>query len=62
MARLWLAALALVALPAPAVQDLAPFQDPVLEARYQELIRETRCLVCQNQTIADSNAALANDL
>ena len=36
--------------------------DPVLNARYQALIREVRCLVCQNQTIADSNADLASDL
>ena len=52
----------LLALPVLAAEDLAPFQDPVLEARYQNLIRETRCLVCQNQTIADSNADLASDL
>lgn len=32
------------------------------EARYQELINQLRCLVCQNQTIADSNAPLAADL
>ena len=36
--------------------------DPELDARYQALIREVRCLVCQNQTIADSNADLASDL
>lgn len=36
--------------------------DPALDARYQALIREVRCLVCQNQTIADSNADLASDL
>ncbi|HSG66561.1 MAG TPA: cytochrome c-type biogenesis protein, partial [Gammaproteobacteria bacterium] len=38
------------------------FEDPVLEAEYQALIREVRCLVCQNQTIADSTAPLAADL
>jgi cytochrome c-type biogenesis protein CcmH len=32
------------------------------DARYRHLISELRCLVCQNQTIADSNAALALDL
>ncbi len=42
--------------PAPA------FEDPALEAQYQSLVREVRCLVCQNQTIADSNAQLAADL
>lgn len=31
-------------------------------SRYQNLINELRCLVCQNQNIADSNAPLANDL
>jgi cytochrome c-type biogenesis protein CcmH len=51
-----------MALPVCAVEDRAPFADPQLEARYQHLIRETRCLVCQNQTIADSNAGLAGDL
>ena len=38
------------------------FDDPVLQARYRAIINETRCLVCQNQTIADSNAGLAVDL
>lgn len=36
--------------------------DPVLEARVMKLAAELRCLVCQNQTIADSNAGLAVDL
>lgn len=36
--------------------------DPVAEARLQALSAELRCLVCQNQTIADSNAELAQDL
>jgi cytochrome c-type biogenesis protein CcmH len=36
--------------------------DPALEARMVELANELRCLVCQNQTIADSNAPLAVDL
>jgi len=38
------------------------FQDPVQQARYEQLNRELRCLVCQNQTIADSTAPLAADL
>lgn len=38
------------------------FDDPEKQARYEELIHELRCLVCQNQTIADSNAELALDL
>lgn len=36
--------------------------DPVLEARVMKIAAELRCLVCQNQTIADSNAGLAVDL
>jgi cytochrome c-type biogenesis protein CcmH len=36
--------------------------DPVLEARMTRITAELRCLVCQNQTIADSNADLAVDL
>jgi cytochrome c-type biogenesis protein CcmH len=36
--------------------------DPALEARMVHITSELRCLVCQNQTIADSNAALAVDL
>ncbi len=36
--------------------------DPVAEKRLQALAEELRCLVCQNQSIADSNADLANDL
>lgn len=37
-------------------------EDPALEARMVQLANELRCLVCQNQTIADSNAPLAVDL
>src|SRR5574340_648388 len=37
-------------------------QDPALEQRVTALTGELRCLVCQNQTIADSNAGLAVDL
>ena len=36
--------------------------NPALEARVQKISEELRCLVCQNQTIADSNAELAVDL
>lgn len=38
------------------------FDDPKKEARFKQLGEELRCLVCQNQTIADSNAGLALDL
>lgn len=43
--------------------DRAPaFEEPALQARYEMLTRQLRCLVCQNETIADSNATLAADL
>ncbi len=46
-----------------AANEAAPASaDPVLEARVQRIATELRCLKCQNQTIADSNADLANDL
>ena len=51
-----------VALPASAIDTQAAFPDPVLQSRYEHLTNELRCLVCQNQTIADSNASLAGDL
>ena len=48
--------------PAPAVVEFHDFKQPEQEQVYQTLIAELRCLVCQNQTIADSNADLAKDL
>jgi cytochrome c-type biogenesis protein CcmH len=38
------------------------FDTPAQEASYKRLVAELRCLVCQNQNIADSNAELAQDL
>lgn len=38
------------------------FEDPALEQEYKELLEELRCLVCQNQSLADSHAELAQDL
>jgi len=59
----WMLAL-LLALPlAAGAKDAAPASDdPVLEARVMRIAAELRCLVCQNQTIADSHADLAQDL
>ncbi len=45
-----------------AMDPEATFDTPQQLARYEKLIHELRCLVCQNQTIADSNADLAKDL
>jgi cytochrome c-type biogenesis protein CcmH len=63
----WLAALglalALCANPAAAATEAQPAaQNPELEARMMDVAAELRCLVCQNQTIADSHADLAVDL
>ncbi|MEQ8230939.1 MAG: cytochrome c-type biogenesis protein [Gammaproteobacteria bacterium] len=38
------------------------FDDPVRQRRYDDLLAELRCLVCQNQSLADSHADLAQDL
>lgn len=51
-----------LALAAALVQADVEGLDPAQEVRYQALIAELRCLVCQNQTIAESSAPLAVDL
>ena len=56
MARLLVLAFSLVAFSVLAQED------PALERRVASLAHELRCLVCQNQTLADSNAPLAQDL
>ena len=48
--------------PAHAVQPDEVLKDPVLEHRAREISAELRCLVCQNQSIDDSDAPLAKDL
>ena len=47
---------------AAAIDTGVAFEDPEMQARYENLISEVRCLVCQNQTIKDSNVFLASDL
>ena len=42
--------------------EAKPFNDPAKEAIYNKLVDDLRCLVCQNQNLADSNAELAVDL
>ncbi len=55
-------ALLLLPLLTWAAIEVHQFDDPEQEALYKELIAELRCLVCQNQNLADSNADLAKDL
>ena len=60
-----LAILLLMALPVVGVDAVQPnevLSDPELEARARTLSKDIRCLVCQNQSIDDSNAGLARDL
>lgn len=57
-----LMALALLAAPALAVEPSEMLPDPALEARAREISQDLRCMVCQNQSIDDSNAGLARDL
>jgi cytochrome c-type biogenesis protein CcmH len=52
----------LFVLPALAIDVDKAFDDPELQARYEHIIEEVRCLKCQNQSIKDSNAFLAGDL
>ena len=61
-ALLWLALCLLPALAfAQAIQPL-PFRDRAEEVRFQKLSSELRCPMCQNETLADSNAPIAHDL
>ena len=54
--------LLLLSAAALAIDTGQAFDDPELQARYEKIIDEVRCLKCQNQTIKDSNAFLASDL
>jgi cytochrome c-type biogenesis protein CcmH len=56
------ALIALLAASASAAEAPSVAADPALEARVMAIATELRCLVCQNQTIADSHADLAVDL
>jgi cytochrome c-type biogenesis protein CcmH len=57
-----IATLLLISLPAFAIDNGRAFDDPLLQARYEKIIAEVRCVKCQNQTIKDSNALIAKDL
>lgn len=57
-----LVVLSLFTMPANAIDPTERLDDPELQALYEDITDEVRCLVCQNQTIADSTAPLAADL
>jgi cytochrome c-type biogenesis protein CcmH len=62
VALLWLVIVCSCFLSVSAQEALPSSADPKLEERLQHLSRELRCLVCQNETLADSQAGLAQDL
>jgi cytochrome c-type biogenesis protein CcmH len=62
MTRLWLLLALLLAAPALAVQPDEVLADAALEARARMISAELRCVVCQNQSIDESDAPLARDL
>ncbi|WP_291875600.1 cytochrome c-type biogenesis protein [Caulobacter sp.] len=62
MRRALLIGLASVALMAGAAEPTERLPDPAQEARARHLFKEVRCLVCQNESIDDSEAQLAGDL
>jgi cytochrome c-type biogenesis protein CcmH len=53
---------AFLAVPAQAAIEAYQFESAQMEADYNQLINELRCLVCQNQNLAGSDADLAHDL
>ncbi|MGB0133722.1 cytochrome c-type biogenesis protein [Dokdonella sp.] len=57
-----LLALSLLLPNAAVAIDALPFKDRAEEQRFQNLARQLRCLVCQNESLADSSADLAKDL
>lgn len=61
LASLLACVMLLVPLVATAI-DALPFKDRAEEQRFQNLARQLRCLVCQNESLADSSADLAKDL
>lgn len=48
--------------PPRAVDAYGQLEDPALQARFEHITQDLRCLVCQNESIADSNVELAADL
>jgi len=63
MRQLLIGMLLLLLLPGVYAKEAAPLaDDPVMEARMLKLAEELRCLVCQNQSLADSHSDLAGDM
>ncbi|WP_230630060.1 cytochrome c-type biogenesis protein [Sphingomonas sp. Leaf37] len=67
--RAWLLSLVLIAAPAladpstpPAALAYTQLRDPAQEAQARELMATLRCIVCQGQSIADSDASMAGDM
>lgn len=58
----WFVVLFFIVSSAYASDELYPFDNKRQEVQFQALLKELRCLVCQNQDLADSNAELAKDL
>lgn len=55
--------LCMFSVSAPSLANsMYPLETPAQEAQFNHLLKELRCLVCQNQDLADSNAGLAKDL
>jgi cytochrome c-type biogenesis protein CcmH len=65
--NLWLLIVCVLAFTAAGAVALATdangqLEDPALQARFESITKNLRCLVCQNESVADSNAQLAGDL
>lgn len=62
MKRCWLTFCLVLLSGLSSADDPLVFESPAQEARFKALTEELRCLVCQNQSLADSDAPLAQDL
>jgi len=62
MLRIFIFMLYFTVFPAAGANAPLGFEDPEKQQRYEEMLEEIRCLVCQNQSLADSGAGLAQDL
>lgn len=60
--RNWLIVLGMALAFTTQAVEIRQFDDPAKQQAYENLVKELRCLVCQNQSLADSDADLAKDL